>query len=144
MHSRLGGSIRLAYIQVAINAAFYAWIKLLQNAFCKIFQSVLAIDRSNHLEVATATIPGRIMCEVRDTVLYDFGWFLWEPGFSIGHITAVFNIGAISPLSRECLQSIYRGSLSSSAHSFKRVAGKRSVPAAALFFIFPIASEIHF
>ena len=63
VHSRLGGSIRLAYIQVAINAAFYAWIKLLQNAFCKIFQSVLAIGRSNHLEGATATIPGRIRIE---------------------------------------------------------------------------------
>ena len=58
---RIGGSIRLAYIQVAINAVVYAWIKLLQNAFCKIFQSVLAIGRSNHLEVATATIPGRII-----------------------------------------------------------------------------------
>ena len=84
------------------------------------------------------------MCEVRDTGLYDFGWFLWEPGFSIGHITAVFNIGAMSPLSNEYLQSIYRGSLSSSAHFFKRTAGKRSVPGAALFFTSPIASIMDF
>merc|ERR1711888_446536 len=59
-------------------------------------------------------------------------------------ITAVFNIGAMSPLSSECLQSIYRGSLSSSAHFFKRVAGKRSVPGAALFFTSPIVSIIDF
>merc|ERR1712082_306134 len=26
------------------------------------------------------------------------GWFLGEPGFSIGHMTAVFNSGAMSPL----------------------------------------------
>ena len=37
-----------------------------------------------------------MICEVNDTGLYDFGWFLGEPGFSIGHMTAVFNSGAIS------------------------------------------------
>ena len=85
-----------------------------------------------------------MICEVNDTGLYDFGWFLWEPGFSIGHITAVFNSGAMSPLFKECLHSIYRGSLSSSAHSFKSMAGKRSVPGAALFLTSFIASIMDF
>ena len=47
-----------------------------------------------------------MICEVKDTGLYDFGWFLGEPGFSIGHMTAVFNSGAMSPLFNECLHSI--------------------------------------
>ena len=52
---RKGGSVRLAYYQVAINAFILCLEKVLQNAFCNIFQSVLAIGRSNHLEVATVT-----------------------------------------------------------------------------------------
>merc|ERR1711888_133626 len=67
-----------------------------------------------------------------------------EPVLSIGHITAVFNSGAMSPLFNECLHSIYRGSLSSSAHSFISTTGKRSVPGAALFLISFIASIIDF
>ena len=65
-----------------------------------------------------------IICEVSDTGLYDFGWFCWDPDFSIGHITADLISGAMSPLSNECLYSMYRGSLSSSAHSFKRTVEK--------------------
>ena len=75
-----------------------------------------------------------MICEVNDTGLYDFGWFLGDPGFNIGHMTVVFKCGAMSPLFNECLHSIYRGSLSSSAHSFKSTTGKPSVPGAALFF----------
>merc|ERR1712179_789202 len=63
---------------------------------------------------------------------------------NIGHMTAVFNSGAMSPLFNECLHSIYRGSLSSSAHSFKSITGKRSVPGAALFLPSFIASIIDF
>ena len=85
-----------------------------------------------------------MICEVNDTGLYDFGWFLGEPGFSIGHMTAVFNRGAMSPLFNECFHSIYRGSLSSSAHSFKSTTGKRSVPGAALFLTSFIASIMDF
>ena len=45
----------------------------------------------------------------------------------------------MSQLYSECLHSIYRGSLSSSAHSFKRIAGNRSVPGAELFLMSLIA-----
>merc|ERR1711874_230338 len=76
------------------------------------------------------------------TGLYDFGWFLCAPGFNIGHITADFNNGAMSPLSSECLHSMNKGSLSSSAHSFISMAGKWSVPGAELFFISFMASTI--
>ena len=48
-----------------------------------------------------------MICEVNNTGLYDFGWFLGEPGFSIANIIAVFNSGAMSPLFNECLHSIY-------------------------------------
>ena len=84
------------------------------------------------------------MCEVSDTGLYDFGWLRLEPGFSIGHITADLSSGDMSPLSSECLHSIYRGSLSSSAHSFRRIAGNRSVPGAELFLISLIALMMDF
>merc|ERR1712121_376337 len=50
----------------------------------------------------------------------------------------------MSPLFSECLHSMYRGSLNSSAHSFKSIAGKRSVPGDALFLTSFIASIIHF
>ena len=62
-----------------------------------------------------------------------------EPGLSIGHITADLSSGDMSPLSSECLHNIYRGSLSSSAHSFIRIAGNRSVPGAELFLMSLIA-----
>ena len=50
----------------------------------------------------------------------------------------------MSPLSSECLHSIYSGSLSSSAHSFKRIAGNRSVPGAELFLMSLIALIMDF
>ena len=77
------------------------------------------------MAVRTTLSKTFMIYEVNDTGLYDFGWFLGEPGFSIGHMTAVFNRGAMSPLFNECFHSIYRVSLSSSAHSYKSIAGKR-------------------
>ena len=63
-----------------------------------------------------------------------------DPGLIIGQITAVFNKGGISPLSKENLHNIKRGLLSSFAHSRSSLAGKLSVPGEELLLISLITS----
>ena len=59
------------------------------------------------ISVLCIRLKALIICKVSDTGLYDFGWFCWDPDFSIGHITTDLSSGTMSPLSSECFHSMY-------------------------------------